>query len=160
MFNFDVDKIEFQQQHVVVYNSMYDELNNYRCVASLFRKYKENTKHLDGPTIGLCWLHPQASIVSTLQKVFYWFNEINNVRAKYLLIHPKLKAYLDVNNVQMIEQYLPIKTEEYCWVLADHIAVEEVSNIPCNKIVIVGEDNCKTCMIITVFSEKDIDKLG
>jgi hypothetical protein len=83
------------------------------------------------------------------------------VKPKYLLIHPKLKAYIDSNNVQMIKQYqyLP-NTQDYYWVLKDHVTIEEIDNIPCNKVVIVGDDNNKTCAVITVFDEEDINKLG
>lgn len=165
MFEFDIDKVQFKSQNIIVYNSFNDESQHNRSMGNIFRDYLDTGA--EGDKVGVSWLNPNATIVYSLMKLFYWFYSMNKkehycgVKPKYLLIHPKLKAYIDSNNVQMIKQYqyLP-NTQDYYWVLKDHVTIEEIDNIPCNKVVIVGDDNNKTCAVITVFSEKDIDKLG
>jgi hypothetical protein len=138
MFEFDID---FKEHNVITYNS-FKEGASY---GNLFTNIDNNESRR-----GVSWLDYNASIISTIQKLVYWFKTKNNVRAKYLLIHPKLKQYIDKNSIDL---------KYSSFVLNTKLSVFVDENILCNKVVLVGEDS-KTYVVITVFDEEDINKLG
>lgn len=139
MFDFDINKVHCKQH--ISYNNFEDGA----CFGNLFT----NVDNSDSKR-GVSWLDYNASVTATMQKLVYWFKTRNNVRAKYLLIHSKLKEYIDKYNIDLKYNSFTLNTK---------LLIDVNDTIPCNKVVIVGEDN-KTCAFITVFDEEDIDKLG
>jgi hypothetical protein len=137
MFEFDIDK----EHNVITYNS-FKEGASY---GNLFTNINNNESKR-----GVSWLDYNANIISTIQKLVYWFKAKNNIRAKYLLIHPKLKQYIDKNSIHLKYNSFTLNTK---------LSMFIDKNIPCNKVVLVSEDN-KTYVVITVFNEEDIKKLG
>jgi hypothetical protein len=142
MLDYDIKKLVFKESNSIKYN---DFISPNRYFGNLFTVYNQSISNIKG----VSWLSVEASIVSTLIKLLYYFKQINNLKGTYLLINPILKKYIYKNNKQLKDELL---------IFSRRISLKTVNSIDINKVVILGEDNT-TCMLIEVFDIKDIHKL-
>jgi hypothetical protein len=142
MLDYDIKKLVFKESNSIKYN---DFISPNRYFGNLFTVYNQSISNIKG----VSWLSVEASIVSTLIKLLYYFKQINNLKGTYLVINPILKKYIYKNNKQLKDELL---------IFSRRISLKTVNSIDINKVVILGEDNT-TCMLIEVFDIKDIHKL-
>lgn len=142
MLDYDIKKLVFKESNSIKYN---DFISPNRYFGNLFTVYNQSISNIKG----VSWLSVEASIVSTLIKLLYYFKQINNLKGTYLVINPILKKYIYKNNKQLKDELL---------IFSRRISLKTVNSIDINKVVILGEDNT-ACMLIEVFDIKDIHKL-
>jgi hypothetical protein len=142
MLDYDIKKLVFKESNSIKYN---DFISPNRYFGNLFTVYNQSISNIKG----VSWLSVEASIVSTLIKLLYYFKQINNLKGTYLVINPILKKYIYKNNKQLKDELL---------IFSRRISLKTVNSIDINKVVILGEDNT-TCTLIEVFDIKDIHKL-